>query len=318
MLATRAGRILLAAISLALVSSHAFGVAPETAPPAPPHSPSEKLAPESVFLRYLWREGDKLAYRSFLVLWIVAERPEEGTSVQGTMTAVRSERYQAIRRVEDLLEVAAEADPTRVVLRLGGRLLQRQSSAERLDLELSPQGEVPGWGRKWGLSWEGDETQGLALGKPSLLLAFAPCGTLPADEVKVGDAWSGSKELEMLPLTDSREVLASSRLLEIGRFQGRPCAKVRTTWSSDLTLPVEHLFPFDPSPLSFPSGVQELTGEYKATLTWYFDYVSGRLLQAEGPVLLTLRAETQKEEEEVPTVVFDFAAEGTLKTVLLP
>jgi hypothetical protein len=286
--------------------------APERVPAVPP--------PERVFLRYLWREGENLSYRSFLSLRMIADQPEADKSMEGSLTALSSERHRALGRLEELTLVSSEMDPPVVTLNLDGRVFRRRGEADRLNLELSPEGEIAGWGRQWGLPWEGGETRGLAVKKPSLLSAFAPCGLLPSKDVKVGDAWSGQVQFDTLLLAQPSQVLTSSRLLEIGRFQGRPSAKVRTTWSAEFDLPPEYLLPLEASALSLPSTLPQLKGQLRAEVTWYFDYVAGRLLQSEGSLLLTLRAETQagEGEEEVPTVLFDFVAEGRLKTVLLP
>jgi hypothetical protein len=106
------------------------------------------------------------------------------------------------------------------------------------------------------------------------LSKWSQCCALPEGDVEVGDTWADTFT-NSLPAGGPRiKVSIKSQLLDVTTFQGRQCAKIRTTFSGPVELEGEDMGPF--------GSVGPTTGKLEADLTWYYDYANSIFVGGEG------------------------------------
>jgi hypothetical protein len=106
------------------------------------------------------------------------------------------------------------------------------------------------------------------------LSKWSQCCALPEGDVEVGDTWADTFT-NSLPAGGPRiKVSIKSQLLDVTTFQGRQCAKIRTTFSGPVELEGEDMGPF--------GSVGPTTGKLEGDLTWYYDYANSIFVGGEG------------------------------------
>jgi hypothetical protein len=111
---------------------------------------------------------------------------------------------------------------------------------------------------------------------------FAEFGAaFPDDDLKVKDTWTGEMKL---PLGEGLDITltATSRLLELGVFQGRKCAKIRSTFKGPLTLDMSAMG------MSEEGGESSATGSLNGLFVSYYDYENSVYVSAEGTITVAM------------------------------
>jgi hypothetical protein len=117
---------------------------------------------------------------------------------------------------------------------------------------------------------------------------------LPKTPVKPGDIWEASlpTNFSLLPTTSSEgagaELKVKSKLVELTRRQGKPCAKINTTL----------FLPFSRALGKSGNFSLNLTGKMTAELEWYFDYARARTLTAAGAMQMGTKITPEGTGEE--------------------
>jgi len=111
---------------------------------------------------------------------------------------------------------------------------------------------------------------------------FAEFGAaFPEGDLKVKDTWTGEMKL---PLGEGLDITltATSRLLELGVFQGRKCAKIRSTFKGPLTLDMSA------TGMSEEGGESSATGSLNGLFVSYYDYENSVYVSAEGTITVAM------------------------------
>jgi len=102
--------------------------------------------------------------------------------------------------------------------------------------------------------------------------SFSAFSAFPEGDVKVDDTWSDEVRLPSFEGGPEIALSANSRLLELGTYGGRHCAKVRT-------------YVKGPMKFSMP-GMEGIAEQMEATLqgtvVWYYDYENSVYVSGEG------------------------------------
>ncbi len=106
------------------------------------------------------------------------------------------------------------------------------------------------------------------------LSALAGTGSFPASEVKPGDSWTGQYTIALGDPLPAMTVSAKCQLLELTTYRGRPCAKIRSVFSS---------------PPQVTTAVAA-TGRLEGTALTYYDYVHSVVVESVSDSLISLIA----------------------------
>jgi len=130
----------------------------------------------------------------------------------------------------------------------------------------------------------------------------------PEGDLAVKDTWTG--EMKM-PLGEGQDVTltATSRLLEVGAFQGRKCAKIRSTFKGPLTL--------DMSAMGGAQGGGDVnaTGTLYGQFVSYYDYENSVYVSSEGTITVTMEVTASNPEGGEFTATTKSAMTMTTKLV---
>ena len=106
------------------------------------------------------------------------------------------------------------------------------------------------------------------------LSSWSQFAALPDGDVNVGDSWTDTFLIALPHRMPRIKMSVKSQLLDVTTFQGRQCAKIRTTFSGPLELEGEDMGPF--------GGAGPTTGQLQGDLTWYYDYANSIFVGGEG------------------------------------
>jgi hypothetical protein len=106
------------------------------------------------------------------------------------------------------------------------------------------------------------------------LSSWSQFAALPEGDVNMGDSWTDTFLIALPHGMPRIKVSVKSQLLDVTTFQGRQCAKIRTTFSGPVELEGEDMGPF--------GSVGPTTGKLQGDLTWYYDYANSIFVAGEG------------------------------------
>jgi hypothetical protein len=109
---------------------------------------------------------------------------------------------------------------------------------------------------------------------------FSNFSAFPEGNVAVGDSWSDELEIPAMPGGPKLSLKISSRLLGLATYEGRKCAKIRTTFKGPMSFTEEGEAEAD-------STSMEATLE--GTMEWQYDYENSVYVDGEGSMGLDMK-----------------------------
>jgi hypothetical protein len=155
----------------------------------------------------------------------------------------------------------------------------------------------------------------LDLANLEAILAHPP---LPGGEVQINQSWSEKIRLPNFLGAAVTPVTLTSRLLEITKYQGRDCAKIRTS----LELLFYRQYPQILTEMQVPQGSLDnlkTQGRIIGRIEWLFDIKQGCMVYAEGPLEISAKSDFYFFDSQNHTVnsSLSFALKSYNKTQLL-
>jgi len=139
----------------------------------------------------------------------------------------------------------------------------------------------------------------------------------PERDVKPNDTWKDEVRLPGFVGSQAVTITFTSRLLGLGPYKGRNCARIRTAFEipleMDLGQVMGRMLP------QGSSGEADTKGKIVGRLDWQFDYNRGHVVYAEGPMQMTANASFTYTDAEGKPIVgsVNFAMKANGKTWLI-
>jgi hypothetical protein len=232
----------------------------------PPGAPAQ-----AIMLRYAPKVGEAHRYE-------VTATGAMDLTIEALEQASRTENSAEVQCEEKVVCQAGEVTRLQADL-LGGKTTTRSEgrteSAEaptgRVVVEVDQRGRM---GKVVEVVLNGKEI-GQELGAwAEFLWKWSRCCALPEGDVKVGDSWADTFGSSLPTGGPAVKVSIKSQLLEVTTFQGRQCAKIRTTFSGPLEAKGSDMGPF--------GSEGATTGRLQGDFIWQYDYENSVLAAAEG------------------------------------
>ncbi len=205
-------------------------------------------------------------------------------SIEGMGSLMQMEIDGVLNYAEKALSATEEA--TRVETRLTGGTMTAKGGGEsqtqdmptgRMVADIDPRGRVL---KMVSAEFEGEDATGQGMGPGADTWSTMPAqfGAFPEGDINVDDTWS--EELRIPTSPDGQEMTMNleSQLLALTTFQGRKCAKVRTSFAGPMNL--------DMADFGGAAGGVEGTMEamLQGDMLWYYDYENSIYVYGEGAV----------------------------------
>jgi len=235
------------------------------------------LPAHAVLLRYAPKVGETVKHK-------VSMAGRTSASVEGMGEGMRMELNGAIQYTEkaisetaDTVRVETQVTGGKFTMSVGGRSQGQEIPKGKVVADMDRRGRLvktiqADFGGKSGAQ---DFLTGGA-GSWSNLASFS---AFPEGDVKAGDTWSDEIKIPATQGGPEVNLSTTSRLLEVATYQGRSCAKIRTTFKGPLV--------FDTSGQNDDSGSMEAT--LQGDLIWYYDYQNSVYVSGEGSVGMDLK-----------------------------
>jgi len=130
------------------------------------------------------------------------------------------------------------------------------------------------------------EDLGVNMGTLEAVLSHLP---FPEKDLQPNDTWSEQIRLPGFLGSPATTINLNSRLLALGPYKGRDCAKIRTSFEIPLEIDLQEIF----KQMPLPEGAEvqmEMKGKIAGRVEWQFDYKQGLLVYAEGPMQVAAKA----------------------------
>jgi hypothetical protein len=114
------------------------------------------------------------------------------------------------------------------------------------------------------------------------LMSLANFATFPEGDVKPDDTWSDQLNIPGSGEMPEMDLSVNSRLLELLTYQGRQCAKVRTSFKGPMSFDMSQM----PGVPEGMSGAMEAT--LQGTFTQYYDYVNSIWVGGDGQMTMSM------------------------------
>ena len=205
-------------------------------------------------------------------------------SMEGMGQLMQMEISGSLDYAEKALSATEEA--TRVETRLTGGTMTAKAGGEsqaqdmptgRMVADIDPRGRVV---KMVSSEFEGEDAmaQGMGPGADTWSTMPAQFGAFPEGDVTVNDTWSEELKIPTSPDGPEMTMKLESQLLALTTFQGRKCAKVRTSFEGPMNLDMG----------DFGGAAGEVEGTMDAMLQgdmlWYYDYENSLYVYGEGAV----------------------------------
>jgi hypothetical protein len=205
-------------------------------------------------------------------------------SVEGMGQLMQMEISGTLNYAEKALSETAEA--TRVETRLtggtmtakgGGQSQTQDMPTGRMVADIDPRGRVV---KMVSAEFEGEDAMGQGMGPGAETWSTMPAqfGAFPEGDINVDDTWTEELKIPTAPDGPEMTMNLESQLLALTTFQGRKCAKVRTSFEG----------PMDLDMADFGGAAGEVEGTMDAMLQgdmlWYYDYENSIYVYGEGAV----------------------------------
>jgi len=246
----------------------------------------------AVTLRYKFKSGETHAYKTTM-----KGRGEMGLG--GLAESMRMEMSIEMVTAQKVLSVGDGGHSAQIEQRVkpGGKMVvtfagnstPTEIPQERVLLTMDTRGRVlkltvAGTG---GGAVPGASMQGMDWAQMAAAMAF------PEKDVKVNEVWETNAAVDVATGAKMK-VQARSRLLGLETYKGRQCARIRTSFS----IPLDTLLP-----QMMPQGgpAPEMGGQVTGLVVWYFDHVSGLVIDESGKVTVQSTTSFTMGEQTVET-----------------
>lgn len=205
-------------------------------------------------------------------------------SVEGMGQLMQMEITGTLNYAEKALSATAEA--TQVETRLtggtmtakgGGQSQTQDMPTGRMVADIDPRGRVL---KMVSAEFEGEDAmaQGMGPGADTWSTMPAQFGAFPEGDINVDDTWAEELKIPTSPDGPEMTMNLESQLLALTTFQGRKCAKVRTSFEGPMNL--------DMADFGGAAGGVEgaMDAMLQGDMLWYYDYENSIYVYGEGAV----------------------------------
>lgn len=235
------------------------------------------LPAHAVLLRYSPKVGETIKYRVSM-----AGRTE--SSVEGMPEPMRMELSGAIQYTSKAL--SETTDTVRIETRVTGGKFTAKAAGQSQGEDV-PKGKVVADMDRRGRMVKMIESdlggksgaEDFMTGGAGSWSSFANFAAFPEGEVKVNDTWSDEMKIPSAEGGPEVNLTLASRLLAVAPYQGRNCAKIRTSFKGPLSFDL---------PAEAAEGSQ-MEATLQGDLVWYYDYEKSVYVSGEGTVGMDMK-----------------------------
>ncbi len=235
------------------------------------------LPAHAVVLRFRPQVGTARQYKLTMSGRMTMEMAGVGEAMRTETTAEVEYREKALSREDDLTRYETELLGGKVNMTLGERIETMDVPTGRFVADMDSRGRLV---KMVETEFEGETPQQpfMGSGAESMPASFhyAP---FPEGDVKEGDTWSDTIAIPTAPDGPELEMTFTSELLALTTFQGRKCAKIRTSFNAPMDMDLEDL--------GAPAGSDEsgtIEAALKGDILMYYDYDNSLYVYGEGTV----------------------------------
>jgi len=236
------------------------------------------LPAHAVMLRYSPKVGETIKHKVSMAGRTSAVVEGMGETMRMELSGAMQYTEKALSETPDTVRVETRVTGGKFTMSVGGQSESQQAPKGKFVADMDRRGRLvkaieADFGGKSGAQ---DFMTG-GTGSLSNLTTFA---AFPEGDVKVGDTWSDEIKIPATQGGPEVNLSLTSRLLDLADFQGRKCAKIRTTFKG-------------PMSFSAPAGSDDpgntMEAALQGDLIWYYDYENSIYVSGEGSVGMDMK-----------------------------
>jgi len=235
------------------------------------------LPAHAIVLRYRPKVDEVVEHRMTMAGRMQMSVEGMGQLMQMEMTGSLEYAEKALSATEETTRVETRLTGGTMTAKGGGQSQTQDMPTGRMVADLDRRGRVV---KMVSAEFEGEDAMAQGMGPDAQTWSTMPAqfGAFPEGEVNVNDTWSEELKIPMAPDGPEMTLNIESQLLALTTFQGRKCAKARTSFEGPMNL--------DMADLGAPGGEVEGTVEamLQGDMLWYYDYENSVYVYGEGSI----------------------------------
>jgi hypothetical protein len=229
---------------------------------------------QAIVLRYAPKVGEVHKQKATIAGRMQTTMEGIGEAVRAEMTGEMEYSEKALSQTDTVTRVQTDLSGGKMSMTMAGQSQSLDMPTGKMVVDMDRQGRVV---KLVEMDMPGSEQMMGAAGAENFP-NWSQFGAFPEGDVAVNDTWSDKLSMPAGPGMPAIEISYKCTLLDLSTFQGRKCAKIRTTFSG----------PFEMD-LSKMAGVGAgaggaMNGTMQGDLVWQYDYENSVYVYGEGTV----------------------------------